>query len=78
MPLLWLGVLIRHRHNCRVERDLPVLHRPGLSQDWTTLMFFLASLSDKGVCTLVNQEGEKVKQQSGQRKAQEDKSSNYS
>lgn len=44
------------RHNCRVERDPPVQHKPELSQDWTTLMFFLASPSDKGVCALVDRE----------------------
>lgn len=33
-------------------------------------MFFLASLSDKGVCALVAQQGEKVKLQSGPRRAQ--------
>lgn len=61
-----------------MERDPPVLQRTGLSQDWTTLMFFLASLSDKGVCALVDHAAEKVKQQSGQRKAQEEKMNNCS
>lgn len=38
---------------------------PVLSLDWTTLMFFLASLSDKGVCALVDHEAEKAKLWSG-------------
>lgn len=75
MPLLWSGVLIR-----QVESDTTA----GWSEiarfvaqachsllDWTTLMFFLASVSDKGVCTLAEQRGEKVKLQSGLRKTQE-------
>lgn len=61
-----------------MERDLSVLHRPEFSRDWRTLMFFLASLSDKGVCALVDWEGEKVKQQNGQRKAQEERKNNCS
>ena len=53
-----VGVLIKHsgvRQNSRVGAREACIAL-SLDRDWPTLMLFLAALSNKGVCTLVDRE----------------------